>query len=92
MAKVILEGHIIVPAGELEQVLRELPNHIALTRLEAGCLVFTVEQTQDNALRFNVYEEFIDRAAFELHQQRAASSKWGAVTQKVERHYQVNDR
>ncbi|WP_404819203.1 putative quinol monooxygenase, partial [Vibrio tritonius] len=36
--------------------------HKALTRAEAGCLVFEVTQNPDNPLRFDVYEEFIDAA------------------------------
>ncbi|WPC75397.1 putative quinol monooxygenase [Vibrio porteresiae] len=89
MDKVVLSGYIIVPADDLAVVQQELLVHKALTRAEAGCLVFEVTQNADNPLRFDVYEEFIDAAAFNSHQQRVKASQWGAVTQAVERHYQV---
>lgn len=90
MTKVTLSGHIIVPENDLKRVLAELPNHIALTHQEAGCLVFTVEQNMTNRFRFDVYEEFIDKASFETHQARVAVSYWGEVTKHVERFYYLN--
>ena len=92
MARIILEGHIVVPDVDLAAVLLELPNHIRLTLEEAGCLRFEVTQKPDNKNVFCVSEEFVDRAAFEAHQRRVQSSEWGRVTSSVERHYQVTER
>lgn len=89
MSKIILQGHIIVPGADLASVQLELPTHIELTRQEAGCLVFQVTQDSENKNVFNVYEEFIDRDAFEAHQERVKESCWGQVAANVERHYQV---
>ncbi|MFD1383962.1 putative quinol monooxygenase [Rhodanobacter aciditrophus] len=89
MSKVILQGHIIVPSHVLDDVLEELPTHIALTRKEVGCLVFNVNQSDNYPLRFNVYEEFANSQAFEAHQARVKASRWGKITQQVERCYQV---
>lgn len=89
MAKIILSGHIEVPTEDLDAVLAELPNHIALTRQEAGCLTFTIERDAKNSPRFDVYEEFTDRAAFDEHQTRVKASRWGEVTKNVERFYTV---
>lgn len=89
MAKVTLTGFIIVPESDLEQVKSELVNHQRLTLQEPGCLTFRVTESADNPLQFDVYEEFIDRAAFESHQQRVKASYWGTVTVNVERHYRV---
>ncbi|WP_317928587.1 antibiotic biosynthesis monooxygenase [Halioxenophilus sp. WMMB6] len=88
-AKVILRGHIVVPEEDLAKVLAELPNHIHLTRQEPGCLQFNVEQNASRATVFQVYEEFIDRAAFDAHQSRSQQSNWGAASKNVERHYQI---
>ena len=44
MANVILKGFIIVPDDDMPGVLEELPNHIALTRQEAGCISFEVSR------------------------------------------------
>ena len=89
MSKVILKGHIIVPSSELPLVKEALNIHIALTREEAGCLIFNVIQNADNSQRFDVYEEYINKIAFESHQARVKQSPWGELTVNVERHYQI---
>ena len=90
MSKVILSGYIEVPQDDLDQVMQELPTHIKLTRAEPGCIVFEVNQDEDNPQRFSVYEEFLDNEAFERHQARVRSSRWGDVTGNVARHYQLS--
>ncbi|MBL0488424.1 antibiotic biosynthesis monooxygenase [Aeromonas veronii] len=89
MSKVILKGFIVVPQAELTAVINELDNHIRLTRLEDGCLIFEVSQNDENQYRFDVYEEFKDQTAFDRHQLRVKSSKWGKVSVNVERYYEV---
>ena len=86
-----LNGYIIVPADDLDAVLAELPNHISLTRQEPGCISFQVVQSTENPHRFDVAEEFVDRLSFEQHQARVGQSYWGEVTQRVERHYQIDE-
>ena len=89
MAKVTLSGHIQVPRGNLEAVEREMDSHIQQTRAEAGCLVFEIVRSDDDRCRYDVYEEFSDRAAFEAHQSRVKASTWGKVTAGVTRHYEI---
>ena len=89
MSNVILKGFIIVPAEDLAVVKEELINHKNLTDNELGCLVFEVTQSESNPNRFDVYEEFLNKAAFEFHQQRVKNSYWGEVTVNVERHYEI---
>jgi autoinducer 2-degrading protein len=89
MNSVILKGFIIVPPNDLAAVKNELDNHIQLTRSETGCLIFEVTQDPLNPCRFDVYEEFADQAAFQAHQARVKSSRWGDITVNVERHYTV---
>ena len=89
MSRVILKGFIIVPAEDLAAVKEELINHKNLTNNESGCLVFEVAQCESNPNRFDVYEEFVTKAAFEAHQQRVKDSYWGEVTVNVERHYEI---
>ncbi|WP_407705150.1 putative quinol monooxygenase [Aeromonas veronii] len=85
----ILKGFIVVPQAELTAVINELDNHIRLTRLEDGCLIFEVTQNEENQYRFDVYEEFKDQTTFDRHQLRVKSSKWGKVSVNVERYYEV---
>lgn len=86
---VILEVYIIVPDDDLTTISNELLNHVKLSREEAGCLAFDVVQDTTISNRFNVYEQFNNRAAFEFHQKRVKNSYWGMVTQNVSRHYQI---
>jgi len=89
LAKVILEGFIVVPDSDFEVVKNELTIHKRLTLKEAGCLIFRVIPDEENPHKFRVYEEFVNRTAFDNHQARVKSSKWGEVTKNVERHYQI---
>ena len=89
MSKVTLKGFILVPESDLELVKNELVNHKCLTLEEIGCITFSVTENSENPLRFDVYEEFTDKAAFEHHQKRVKASNWGKVTVNVERYYEI---
>lgn len=89
MPKVILQGYILVLDDDLDNVEEALPEHIESTQREAGCLVFTVTKDKTDPNRFNVYEEFVDREAFEKHQQRVQESRWGKTTKNVTRQYEI---
>ncbi|EPR4995075.1 MULTISPECIES: putative quinol monooxygenase [Vibrio] len=89
MSKVTLKGFILVPEPDLELVKNELVNHKRLTLDEPGCITFSVIENPENPLRFDVYEEFVDKVAFEQHQKRVKASRWGKVTVNVERHYEI---
>jgi autoinducer 2-degrading protein len=91
MSKVTLSGHIEVPREDLDVVLAKLPNHIELTHQEAGYITFTVTRDSANPQRFEVYEEFTDKATFEKHQARVKASHWGEVTKNVERLYTITE-
>ena len=91
MTRVILKGFIEVPDDDLAQVAEALPEHIEKTRNEDGCLVFQVEPDQAFKNRFNVYEEFENREAFEFHQKRVKESRWGLITTNIKRFYKINE-
>ncbi|WCE31803.1 putative quinol monooxygenase [Vibrio sp. SCSIO 43137] len=91
MGKVVLQGFILVADDDLKRVEQELDTHTKLMLQEAGCITFRVINSSENPSRFDVYEEFTDRAAFELHQWRVKASRWGEVTVNVERHYQISE-
>ncbi|PMG55106.1 antibiotic biosynthesis monooxygenase [Vibrio splendidus] len=91
MSKVILQGHILVPDSDLKAVTQALVVHKELTLEEPGCIVFRVSQSTLQPNRFEVYEEFTSREAFEAHQQRVKTSEWGEISKNVTRHYQVTD-
>lgn len=66
-----------------------LPEHIARTRAEPGCLSFTVEPAAD--LVWTVAEDFVDRAAFAAHQARVQASDWGRATREIRRDYAITE-
>lgn len=88
MAKVVLKGYIIIPKTNRQVVLDELEKHIALTRQESGCLAFQITQDNSDADRFWVYEEFVNKEAFDCHQARVRLSDWGRVSCDVQRFYE----
>lgn len=89
MSVVTLKGHIEIPEEDLAAVVAELPNHIDLTRKEAGCIEFKVSQRASELTIFDVQERFESRAAFDAHQARVKASKWGMVTINASRHYRI---
>ncbi|MCG7497340.1 antibiotic biosynthesis monooxygenase [Vibrio sp. Of7-15] len=89
MSKLILKGFILVPESDLDVVKSELVLHKRLTLEEPGCITFSVTENSNNPLRFDVYEEFTDKSAFEYHQKRVRASHWGKVTVNVKRHYEI---
>ncbi|HHC29105.1 MAG TPA: antibiotic biosynthesis monooxygenase, partial [Rhodobacterales bacterium] len=58
---------------------------------EPGCLSFEV--TPDPAVegRWQVAEVFVDQAAFDAHQARAAASDWAAVSAEIPRRYTIEE-
>ena len=90
MNKVTLSGHILVPPDDLQQIREALPAHIANTCAETGCILFKVEENSTETGRFDVYEEFDSREAYEEHQRRVRESDWGQISSNVTRHYTVD--
>jgi quinol monooxygenase YgiN len=91
MKKIVLKGHIKVPADDLPAVQAELPAHITQTRAEAGCLAFEVKQRAQDPQVFDVWERFESKQAFDQHQARVRASRWGAITGNVSRHYEISE-
>lgn len=87
--RVFLDGYVEVPPARLAVVTGALPDHIALTRAEPGCLAFTVTPSPDHPDRFLVSEIFADQAAFEAHQARGKGSAWAEITAGLSRHYTI---
>ncbi len=84
-----LTGHIDVPEERSEAVQVALPNHIALTRAEEGCLSFDVVPCPQVPHRFLVSEVFVDQQAFDTHQKRTKKSSWAKVTEGIPRDYSI---
>lgn len=86
---VTLNGYIDVPLDRLAAVETALVDHIRLTRAEPGCLTFDVTPHPSVPGRFEVFETFVDQAAFDSHQTRTAQSPWAEVTKGIARNYTI---
>lgn len=86
-----LSGQLIcTDLMQVEAIKTHLPDHIRLTLAEAGCLSFTVWQT-DDPLIWGVEERFADAAAFRHHQERSRASLWWEQTAAIARRYQITE-
>lgn len=84
-----LAGNLYVPPELRSRVAALLPDHIAATRAEPGCLLFQVVPDRCDPGRYLVAERFVSRAAFDAHQARSSISDWGRATAGLERQYQI---
>jgi quinol monooxygenase YgiN len=76
-------------AEEADIVRAYLPDHIRLSRAEAGCLSFNVDPTHD-PLVWRLDETFVDRAAFDAHQARTRASVWFKATANFGRDFLIS--
>lgn len=88
-AQMWLAGHLDVPSASLSKVMALLPDHIAASRAEAGCVRFDAVQDRENPCRIHVTEVFQSVSAFDAHQARTHSSPWFDAARKCPRDYVV---
>lgn len=89
MTQIHLSGRLICETQDQADIIRlYLPDHIRLTRAEAGCLAFDVVQSAD-PLIWTVAESFVDKAAFVLHQNRTRASDWWNATAMIAREFNI---
>ena len=89
--QIALSGHIYcADAQQLKIVLDHLPEHVALSRAEPGCLYFAIDQTVDPMI-WQIEELFADQAALDAHNARMATSTWPQVSKALKREIQRID-
>lgn len=85
LGQIALSGHIYCAnADELKIVLDHLPEHVALSRAEPGCLYFAIDQTADPMV-WQIEELFADEAALDAHKARMNTSTWNKVSAALKR-------
>lgn len=90
MPQITLTGQLVcTTAQDAATVTQYLPDHIALSRAEPGCLRFSVTQTAP--LIWQVDETFTTRAAFDAHQTRTRASVWFVATAHISRAFTVTE-
>ena len=91
MGPVKLSGYILAPAADLPHIRAGLADHIAASRAEPGCISFEMSEDGNQPGRFNLEEEFVDRAAFDQHRARTQASPWAEACKNIERHYDITE-
>lgn len=86
-----LKGTIIIPSIDFARAEKPLADHIEATRIEPGCIVFEVTQDQDNPELFHVFEQFVDQASFDHHQELGKTREWGSIAQSFIRDFSITE-
>lgn len=60
-------AHYRVDPADAEKVRELLARHSAASQQEPGCLRFSAHQDSDEPGRFALYEQYVDRDAFDAH-------------------------
>ena len=85
---VAMEGRLIcADAAQMMVALSLLPDHVGLSRAEAGCLRFDLWQ-DDDPLIWHLSELFASEEAFAAHQARTKTSEWGSGSGDIRRDFQ----
>lgn len=88
---ITLTGTLTCPTTDDMTIIQTyLPDHIALSRAEPGCLSFNAVQTADPMV-WQVDETYIDKSAFEAHQTRNRASIWWKKSQNIVRDFKITE-
>ncbi len=90
MPAVHVKGYMLAPISDVPAIIRQIPEHIRLTRAEKGCELFSLLQDQDDPCKFWVEERFSSTDAFAFHQNRIKQTLWGAITENCSRFYKIS--
>ncbi|KAB7896780.1 antibiotic biosynthesis monooxygenase [Rouxiella sp. S1S-2] len=86
-----LSGRLVCKSIEESNLVRHhLPEHMRLTKDEAGCVSFEVTETAD-PLIWKVEELFTNKETFATHQVRTKASLWGSETRTIVREYEISE-
>lgn len=82
---IVINGTIICTPDDIDMVVERVAEHVRLTRLEPGCIMFNITQSDDDPCVFNVSERFVDQAAFDTHSTRTRASVWWEKSKHIPR-------
>lgn len=60
-------SQLLVREGREEDVAGLMPELVAASRAEPGCLVYIAHRHLEDSRRFMFYEQYVDEAAFTAH-------------------------
>lgn len=86
-----LTGTLTCPTlDDLTVIKTYLPDHIALSRAEPGCVIFEAVQTTDPMV-WQIDETYTDRTSFDAHQTRNRASIWWEMSQGLVRDFKITE-
>ena len=84
-------GTLTCKTPEQAAIVRRLvPDHVALSRAEPGCLTFNIHPAA-SPLVWQLDETFVSRQTFDAHQPRTRASAWLAATTDLARNFTVTE-
>jgi (4S)-4-hydroxy-5-phosphonooxypentane-2,3-dione isomerase len=63
----VICSQLLVKEGREEAVAAVMPEIVAASRTEPGCLMYVAHRHLEDARRFMFYEQYVDEAAFNAH-------------------------
>mgnify|MGYP000489330033 CR=1 FL=1 len=81
--RVFLDGYLEVPPKRVAAVAHALPDHIALTRAEPGCIEYWLHQDDDDPAEFTFYENWTNRAEWDKHMEMPHLKAFADVRDRV---------
>lgn len=86
---VVVSGTLTATGADIERARALIPEHIALSRAEPGCLKFELHEDPETPGLWRLDELFADEAAFRRHQQRTRASRWGQESTRMARDFTI---
>lgn len=78
----IIVANIVAKEGKAEYLKSELLKLIEITRAEAGCVQYTLQQNNEEPNKFVFYEQWENRDLWQIHMNNSHLAQYMANTEK----------
>lgn len=89
--RVYIKGYIDFPADAFSSLKDAWETHVALSREEAGNILFDYEYDAEVVGRVHISEIYESKDAFEAHRARALQAGWVELSRDAQRHLDIKD-
>lgn len=86
-----ITGTLTASGEDIERARRLIPEHIALSRAEPGCLKFELTEDANQPGLWRLDELYRDENAFAHHKQRTKASRWGQESTDMVRDFVIEE-
>ena len=91
MAKLTIVANIKAKSGKIDRVKAELEKLIPITRAEAGCINYDLQQDNENPAHFLFYENWESRELWQAHMGNQHLQDYMAATEGAVEEFTVNE-